>query len=579
MKGMSGIIRTFQTTTLRHQVELSGKYWNFSSPVGDIKSMFVPSCWENSPGLERYRGTCVHETTFKMGGNLRFVFKGVSFWAKVYVDNTLIGEHYNAYTPFECIVKNVLDETHTLRVEVSNAFSDESALHVGNDYRSWGGITRGVMLEQLRDAYIRYVHVTPFQKNGLWHAALAAQVENLSGKPMDAEVSISLAGESIRLGAVTLAAGEQKEIKGEIVCPDAQTYQLDAPKLYEVRAVLESGGTVLDDLIDRMGFREVTVSDGKILFNGKPLRIKGFNRHETHGLFGCAIPVDVMAQDIAILKDLNANAVRTCHYPNDELFLDLCDEQGLLVWEEGHARGFTLERMQNPHFRTQSLDCIREMIGAHQNHPSIFIWGCLNECASDTDYGRECYKEQLDELKRLDPSRPTTTASCHPGHEIYGEETPAPTPAAGMHDGDICLDLPDVVSFNIYPGWYVNLPADLHMKRLTRWVNQNGGTGKPFIISEIGAGAIYGFHSRTHDKWSEERQDELIGEALTAVFANGAIQGVFLWQFCDGRVDEEWAMTRPKTQNNKGVVDEFRRPKLSYETVRRLFGEIESFSS
>ena len=85
-----------------------------------------------------------------------------------------------------------------------------------------------------------------------------------------------------------------------------------------------------------------------------------------------------MQHDLMLIKDLGANSIRTVHYPNDELFLDLCDEQGILVWEENHARGLSEENMRNPHFKQQCGDCIREMITAHYNHPSIYILSLIH---------------------------------------------------------------------------------------------------------------------------------------------------------------------------------------------------------
>ena len=161
-------------------------------------------------------------------------------------------------------------------------------------------------------------------------------------------------------------------------------------KPYPVHAVLMQEGRQTDDLIDRFGFREVTVCGKDILLNGEKLKIRGVCRHEDHSQFGCALPYEAMAADLEQIKDLGANSVRTSHYPNDERFLDLCDEQGILIWEENHARGLSEEDMRNKNFEWQAEQVIREMIQAHYNHPCIYIWGILNECASDSEYGKEC---------------------------------------------------------------------------------------------------------------------------------------------------------------------------------------------
>ncbi|HIT84495.1 MAG TPA: hypothetical protein IAA60_01180 [Candidatus Ornithomonoglobus intestinigallinarum] len=250
----------------------------------------------------------------------------------------------------------------------------------------------------------------------------------------------------------------------------------------------------------------------------------------------------------------NANAVRTCHYPNDERFLDLCDERGMLVWEENHARGLVLKDMQNPNFERQCEDCIREMIENHYNHPSIIIWGILNECAAETPEGRVMYKKQFEQIRNSDSSRPVTSATCR-------------------HFTDITLDLEDVVSFNMYSGWYKDCPIDERNDEEIEWIRRSGGGNKPIIVSEVGAAAIYGYRDRSRCKWSEERQADIIRDNLEVYMNDDRITGVFIWQFADCRVTEEgdWFATRARCHNNKGVVDEYRRPKEAYDTAAELF--------
>jgi beta-glucuronidase len=305
-------------------------------------------------------------------------------------------------------------------------------------------------------------------------------------------------------------------------------------------------------------FRTVSVKNGRILLNNKPIFIKGFNRHEDFAFAGCAIPPQLAAIDIDLMRSMNANAVRTCHYPNDERFLDMCDEQGILVWEENHARGLTIEQMLNPNFEKQCEDCITEMITSHRNHPSIIIWGILNECASDVPEGRRMYEKQFAQIKSMDSSRPVTFAM-------------------NKHFRDICLDLVDIVSFNVYFGWYYEHKTQEEMRQAylkeLEWINSTEGKGKPIIISEFGAGAIYGYRNPSRCKWSEERQLDILKNTLSIYLNRPEICGVYIWQFADCRVtDEIWGIKRPRTMNNKGIVDEYRRPKLAYSVVKEYYG-------
>ncbi len=567
------MIRTFTTHNIRPQRELTGTLWDFTplagGHAGKVYKVATPCCFESHPDFSNYRGEADYTTHFSVGSafgqapatndktpatqNIRLEFKGVSHTAAVFLDGEKIASHYNAYTIFDVIIKNLTEGEHTLTVRADNRFSEASALHVPNDYMSYGGISRPVVLETLPGQYIRRIHVTPFKKDGGWHAELAAEVENISDFAADLALSITLAGKTIPLGTFTLNPGGHRTLNAVEHFGQVAEWSQENPALYTVTGILSKDGEAIDDLIDRFGFREIKVEGKDILMNGAKLTIKGLCRHEDHPQFGCALPYAAIAADLDIIRDLGANSVRTAHYPNDEIFLDLCDELGILVWEENHARGLSEEAMRNPNFEAQAEKVIEEMIPAHYNHPSIYIWGILNECASDSEYGRECYQKQFALIRKLDSSRPCSFASC-------------------KFKTDICFDLPDIVSYNIYPLWYHDTPPDQYLDGLYRWVQEEtGGAGKPFLITEIGAGAIYGYRAAHRAKWTEEYQAEALEKQLSAVLSYPDCAGVYIWQFCDIRVSEEWFGGRPRTMNNKGIVDEYRKRKLSYDVVKKMF--------
>ena len=155
-----------------------------------------------------------------------------------------------------------------------------------------------------------------------------------------------IAGEEAAL-IKTLPEGESW-LALELSFSDVKTWSPETPVLYTAEAQLERDGEAFDDLIDRFGFRKITIRDGRILLNCSPLRIRGLCRHEDHPHFGCALPYEAMMHDLLQIKDLGANSVRTAHDPNDERFLDLCDELGILVWEENHVRGLSSNRCRTP---------------------------------------------------------------------------------------------------------------------------------------------------------------------------------------------------------------------------------------
>lgn len=549
------MIRLFDTHYIRQTQELDGM-WDFKAEgVEKEYKMPVPSCWEQHPDFLSYRGkgTYTRKVYVRNDGNIRLEFKGVSHTADVYFDGEKQAHHYNAFTPFSAIVKDVKKGEHEIKVEVDNTFGEHSALHIPNDYYTYGGITRPVSMENIKDVYIKNIHFTPYMKNGKWNAKIEVKIENISGAVIGVGVKSTLAGVetekevSVDTDATVVFEQEFNDIKAWL---NAE------PNLYMLNTVLYVNGEETDDLIERVGFRTVEVRDTKIYLNGEPIYMKGFNRHEDYAVDGCAVSLQHMVQDMDLMQDMNANAVRTCHYPNDERFLDLCDERGIFVWEENHARGLVLSDMQNPNFEKQCEDCIKEMIENHYNHPSVVIWGILNECAAETEDGRRMYKKQYEQIKSMDLSRPTTSATCR-------------------HFTDICLDLPDVVSFNMYSGWYKDCPVDERNNQEIEWIKKSGGDNKPIIVSELGAAAIYGYRDRSRCKWSEERQADLIRDNLEVYMNDDRICGVFIWQFADCRVTEEgeWFATRARCHNNKGVVDEYRRPKTAYDAVKEFFGK------
>ena len=549
--------RMFQTHRIRKSRECA-PLWRFSAPDGGglerPEMMMVPGVWESHPRLRAYRGRGIYEQTVSCGGNVRFFFGSVSFRARVELDGREIASHYGAYTGFEAVARNLAPGEHLLRVEADNRFAEDSALHIPNDYYAYGGICRPVTAEELSDAYIAFCHGRTVKTERGWEVRTETEIRNLTDRPLAYRLEISAAGEKAEL-PVRLQPEETRTVRCTVACADVTAWTPEHPALYELQALLRREEAPVDDLIDRIGFREIRTEGTRILLNGEPLRLKGFNRHEEYGGFGMAVPPSAMMQDLQLMRDLGANCVRTCHYPNDPRFLDLCDETGMLVWEESHARGLSEERMRHPRFREQLEMCNREMVAQHFNHPSVFGWGCLNECADDTEYGAACYRESFRTLRASDPGRPVTAALLErPGGRVYGEM--------------------DVIGINLYPEWYYAGSVREALDRKKQEIRSGGGNGKPIIVSEIGAGAIYGYHDPLGQaKWSEERQCAILEKQIRGVLADPDVCGVFLWQFADVRVSEEWFAGRPGTMNNKGITDAFRRPKAAYRTVRELFSE------
>ena len=559
------MIRTFKTHYVRKQMELTESLWEFEPCAGNYAGqkfpVAVPGCWENHPLFADYRGEGIYRKTFQAQGNVRIECKGVSHTATVYLDGHEIGHHYNAYTPFSVVVSDLEPGRHMLEIKADNLFHKDSALHVPNDYMSYGGISRGVVVEELSDLYLEYVHVKTYRENKQWHVQVKAAVNVLKIGQNDEE-DITIQGKIKDTAFEWKLADTAKkyyEFCTDLKINGIEEWSPETPVLYQVELQMLREDEVIDDLMERFGFREICVQGKYILLNGKRLRIKGICRHEDHPDYGCALPYQTIYNDLVLIRQMGANSIRTAHYPNDEIFLDLCDELGILVWEENHARGLEEDRMKHPLFEEQAEQVIREMIFYHYNHPCIFIWGILNECASETLFGRSCYEKQFRLIREMDDSRPCTFASC-------------------KFFGDICFDLPDVISCNLYPRWYVDKPVRDYLNEVYDWIVEDGnGKGKPFIVSEIGAGGLYGCHNAYHGKWTEEYQADALSEQVSECLKFSESMGVYIWQFCDVRVSSEWFAGRPREMNNKGVVDEYRRPKAAYGRVKEIFEQYTNY--
>ena len=561
------MLRTFVEHEARIAEPLDG-VWDFvtaSERTGRMKlpskytrSIYVPSAWEMLPGLENYRGKAWLRKSIFGHGDLavRAVFGGVSHTAAVYVDGKRVGGHYDAFTPWDVVVGGLAEGEHELVVEVDNSFGPHSALHKENDYYTYGGITRPVEVQYVPDLHIDKVFATPVRKGGRWSLDVRVRLKNCGRSSARRGVVVFLSDCDLDLGEVTVRAGAAKQLGGTLTGLDVKPWTESTPELYSLTAVLLDGAETTDDLTDRVGFREVKVRGKKLLLNGCPIRLRGYNRHEDHPRFGCALPVEAMAADLAIMRDLGCNFVRTCHYPNDMRFLDLCDEMGFYVWEESHARAVNFG---HPEFREQIAASTEEMVTWHHNRPSIVMWGCLNECDSVSASGRREHARVLKLLKRLDRSRPVTFAS-------------------NKGDKDACLDLVDIVSWNRYDAWYGGCPEEVEprLEKALKWLHSpasGGGAGKPVILSEFGAGAIYGNRQACRSKWSEEYQSDVLDESLRVYLAHPDVVGAAIWQFCDVRITQDCWRNRPRTMNNKGTVDEYRRAKLAYEVVKRRMHE------
>ncbi|MEI8246156.1 MAG: glycoside hydrolase family 2 TIM barrel-domain containing protein [Lentisphaerota bacterium] len=550
----------------RKMVELDG-CWEFSF-LGNQQSIAevdlrkivyrdflpVPSAFDAYPAYAGLRGIAACRTSFELSpgttGELEFFAAGP--FCTVFVDGQKLGSHHPGFTRFTMLVPPASHAQRELTVLVDNRFDRCQSPLVDRafDFYNYGGITRSVRLWQLPSQAVQWCRITPLDCAG------TLEIELQMYEKSDAELTIELSFDQKPPEAmlVKLKAG-----RGKI------TLKLSHPKLWSPASPhlhIASLRTAHDRLEVRFGVRKVEAKDGKILLNGEPVKLLGVCRHEAHPQFGPALPFQQIVQDLQLLRDLGCNFVRGSHYPQDPRFLELCDEMGILVFEENLGWGQNQDYLTDPEFIRLQLESTREMIDASYNHPCVIIRGFLNEADSSVEAARPCYQALVDLIRREDPGRCVAYAS-------------------NRYQLDRFLTMVDIVCFNLYPGWYGSMENDDPLSEILpriqaelAWLAaQPELKGKPFVISEIGAGAVYGWHDALNGFWTEEYQSDFLRIACNEVISNPAIAGVALWQFCDCRTYQGCrALGRPRAFNNKGLLDEYRRPKLAYNTVKTIFG-------
>jgi beta-glucuronidase len=190
----------------------------------------------------------------------------------------------------------------------------------------------------------------------------------------------------------------------------------------------------------------------------------------------------------------------------------------------------------------------------------VILYGILNESQSSDPAARRVYARLFGRLRELDSSRPVTYAT----HLVFE---------------DLCLDLADVISVNCYPGWYHSEIEDIpaYLDKVVEHLGGIGLSAKPLILSEIGAAAVPGWRDWNEDRWSEQYQARLLETVIRYLFLErDRFIGLSIWQFCDVRSGETPAgmKNRARGYNNKGVLDEYRRPKMAYHVVKELFHQL-----
>jgi len=383
-------------------------YTNITYPI-PVNPPFVPQ--ENATGC--YSLTFDIDPGWLASGQSRIIFDGVNSAFHLWCNGQWMGYAQDSRLPSEFDLSSVLQPgTNRIAVLVLR-WCDGSYLEDQDMWRM-SGIFRDVWLLHKPATHIRDFQVNTHLSADFRHAELEAYVAVVGANPSASHITLQLwQGETL--------IGEQQQAIGSEIIDERGAYDdrttvwlpvsapllwnAETPHLYRAVVLLTQDGQLLEAEACDVGFRQVEISQGLLKLNGKPLLIRGTNRHEHHALHGQVIDIDSMRQDILLMKQHNFNAVRCSHYPNHPMWYRLCDYYGLYVVDEANieTHGMVpMNRLSNdPRWLPAMAERVTRMVQRDRNHPSIIIWSLGNESGHGSNHDA-LYQW----IKSNDPSRP-----------------------------------------------------------------------------------------------------------------------------------------------------------------------------
>jgi Beta-galactosidase/beta-glucuronidase len=558
---------TWNANAQRESILLNGNWsFRFSHQVqkNSWQRVDLPHTWNAQDALvgkiDYKRGVGNYEKKLFIkpewqGKRLFLRFEGAYAVSNVFINGKHIGEHRGGYGAFifELTNKVKYNEVNSILVRVNNAEQLDVMPLVG-DFNFYGGIYRDVHL-LITDpicispldyaspgVYLMQEKVTETQANvrakiDLANGTSSKQKVDINIKVLDNDKTVIEQTKSITLKENTAI---QESLPFTINNPHLWNGMED-PFIYQTVVTISQNGKVIDSVTQPLGLRYYHTDPDKGFFlNGKHLQLRGVCRHQDRAEVGNALRQCHHEEDTQLMLEMGVNAVRLAHYPQATAMYDLMDKHGFVIWAEipfigpgGYAdKGF----VDQPSFRNNGKEQLRELIRQHYNHPSICFWGLFNELKEVGDNPLEYIKELNELAKAEDPTRPTTSAT--------------------NINGDINF-VTEHIAWNRYDGWYGSTPATL--ARFLDATHQKHPQLR-IGISEYGAGAsIY------------HQQDSLVQTVPTAwwhpenwqtfyhmenwkiIHERPYIWGTFIWNMFDFGAAHRTEGDRPGI-NDKGLV-------------------------
>lgn len=526
--------------------------WAFSKEAIEVPSVMpekwywvtLPHTWNDIDGQDGgndlYRGTAYYAKELEKidlpkADQYYLEFKGANSSATVYVNGKKLAHHDGGYSTWRVNITDVLEDKNLFVVEVDNAQNDR-VYPQNADFTFYGGLYRDVNIIVVNNSHfdLEYyggtgIKVTPEVIGSDAKVAVEVFVTNAKENQSLTYVVKDAQGNII---AEKETATSEIEVTFEIENVHLWHGKKD-PYLYTAEVYLKEDTEILDTVSTRFGCRTFKIDpELGFLLNGEEYPLRGVSRHQDRWGIGNALLPEHHEEDMDMICELGATTIRLAHYQHDQYFYDLCDERGMIIWAE-----IPYISTHMPNGRENTISQMKELIIQNYNHPSIVVWGLSNEITmsgESTEDLRENHVILNDLVHEMDKTRLTTIACVS---------------MCSMDDPYV--QIPDVVSYNHYFGWY---GGDTSMNG--PWFDEFHAKypNIPIGCSEYGCEAL-NWHTSNPEQgdYTEEYQAYYHEELIKQFFTRKYLWATHVWNMFDFGADSR-NEGGENGQNHKGLV-------------------------
>ena len=520
--------------------------WLFKLGTNDIgardgENVNLPHTWNAKDGQDGgndyFRGECLYVKTLDKAAlpvaDLYYLeIRGANSSADVYVNGEKVAHHDGGYSTWRVDITEKLTDLTDIAIIVDNS-PNETVYPQMADFTFYGGLYRDVNLIAVNKAHFDLDY---FGGNGLM---ITPEIDGTNAK-VEVEVFTTelTAKQKIVYTIYDKEGNEVAKIRSadKKVVFDIENVHLwngrKDPYLYRCEAQIVEGNKVLDSVSSRFGCRSFRIDpDNGFILNGEEYPLRGVSRHQDRLGIGNALLPEHHKEDIDLIMEVGSTTIRLAHYQHDQYFYDLCDENGLVIWAE-----IPYISKHMPTGRENTISQMKELVTQNYNHPSIVVWGLSNEISigGSNDDLLENHRILNDLVLEMDKTRLTTIAAV-----------------SMCKMDDPYIQIPDVVSYNHYFGWY---GGDTSMNG--PWFDKFHAMHPtiPIGCSEYGCEALNWHNSNPHQgDYSEEYQAYYHEELIKQLFTRKYLWATHVWNMFDFGADAR-SEGGENGQNHKGLV-------------------------